>query len=61
MKAIIAAVWRAVRVSLAIAAGHFLAQLLQQPVIVGLGIAPALNALFKYLRDAFPKLWWIPL
>ena len=61
MKELARVIWRAVRVSLAIAAGQFLSNLLQQPAIVGLGIAPALNALFKYLRDTFPKLWWIPL
>lgn len=54
-------VWRAIRVSLAIGAGQAIAFLLQQDVIVGLGIAPALNALFKYLRDTYPNLWWIPL
>jgi DNA-binding transcriptional regulator LsrR (DeoR family) len=61
MKAIIASVWRAIRVALAIAAGQFLAQLLQQPELVGMGIAPVLSAVFKAVRGAFPKLWWIPL
>jgi len=59
MKAIIAAVWRAIRVAVAGAAGYFLADLLKQPALIA--VAPLLSAIFKYIRDAYPKLWWIPL
>jgi DNA-binding transcriptional regulator LsrR (DeoR family) len=61
MKELARVIWRAVRVALAVAGGQFISNLLQQPAIIGMGIAPALSAFFKWLRDAYPKLWWIPL
>jgi hypothetical protein len=59
MKELIKVAWRGVRVSVALGMGAFLASLLERPEL--LWLAPVLNAIFKAIRDAFPKLWWIPL
>jgi uncharacterized membrane protein YgaE (UPF0421/DUF939 family) len=51
--------WRGIRTSVAIGAGAFLASLMEQPLFII--AAPVFNAVFKAIRDKFPKLWWIPL
>lgn len=54
-------IWRAVRVALAYAGGTFLSNLLNQPEVVALGLTAVISGVFKYLREKYSNLWWLPL
>ncbi len=57
----VSAIWRTVRVALACAGGAFLANLMNQPFIVSLGLTAIISGGFKMLRDKYKNLWWLPL
>jgi hypothetical protein len=52
-------IWRAVRVALAVSGGAFLSSLANNEALIF--VAPLISAVFKSIREKFPKLWWIPL
>jgi hypothetical protein len=54
-----ASVWRLFRVALALAGTAFLGSLVKMPQLVFL--TPVISAVFKFIRDKFPKATWIPL
>jgi hypothetical protein len=54
-----AAVWRLFRVALALGGTAFLGSLLKMPQLIW--ATPLISALFKAIRDKFPKATWIPL
>ena len=53
------ALWRAVRVALALAGTTLLSSLFKIPQLVL--FTPVISAVFKFIRDKFPKATWIPL
>jgi hypothetical protein len=60
MKILVSAIWRLARVAIALGASGFLASLVKMPQLVW--VAPVINAIFKAIRDKYPKTTsWIPL